>query len=253
MGIFDWLFGKSSNDSKQKKPKSASEEKVEKPIEEANKFFDKLKNPDKMSQEEIDKTFESALHENSLEENNGYLAHFPNITLPFNFKLTEKVRMANLEEVENYLETRFQIPEEEIKNILDNVVKDMIILKLKSDDLYSKYIINGIHTVKLVSDNKDDMFESFFEAIKNKFRSSLHATGYKIPESYEYKEGAKISKESSLNKIDYKWLHYKTEDNLGEFHTNEYVIKIIENNEFHMVTIGSSENLKIEDIFEDIG
>ena len=229
MGIFDWLFGKSSNDSKKKKPKSASEEKVDKPIEE-------------MSDDEVIE-----------EENNGYLAHFPNTTPPFNFKLTEKVRMANLAEVENYLETRFQTPKEEIKNILDDVVKDMIILKLKSDDLLSKYIINGIHTVKLASDNKDDMFESFFEAIKNKFRSSLHATGYKIPESYEYEEGEKISKESSLNKIDYKWLHYKTEDNLGVFHTNEYVIKIIENNEFHMVTIGSSENLKIEDIFEGIG
>jgi len=30
MGIFDWLFGKSSNDSKQKKPKSATEEWIEK-------------------------------------------------------------------------------------------------------------------------------------------------------------------------------------------------------------------------------
>ena len=193
------------------------------------------------------------------------------IDTPIKCEINKVVRFATDDEVKDHFESMGgEInSKEEIKTIR----KSMIILRYSHENSFVNDLRCPIYTIKL-NLNKSKEYDSTFETLKNAMiHSYIQRYGEEKVSSFVYKEGEVVCKDKkSLNKwkitghlsdeiidykykhIEYKWFRTTTEDEIGIIYNNLYLIRTIHKPvEYHALYINSEEDLRIEDIFEDLG
>lgn len=180
---------------------------------------------------------------------------------PFTFKLTSNARLANSEEIKISLEEKYskEIDQSEFSKFMEI----HLVLYYNTNTSLNQFHYAPIFSVKLENENDksfDDLYKMLQEFCIIKYREYFE----KEPEFLEgevYFDKSNNSKwkiegdltktltEHKFKNIEYKWFHTIWE---GE-HKNDYVLRFINNEEYHFISIKSDNDLRLEDIFEDIG
>ena len=228
MGILDWLFGKGTNkeiEKLEKKParkrsnkveygqkENEVKEKVEKPIEEmsddemieeANKFIDKLKNPDDMSQEELDNTFknifESSLNANSLDGEVIEKNNFNQQKNEFDGLSEDQIEIVKI--LIKWRSGWEEISDDELMTV--NLMKSLFAEKANIKDL-SDMDIEMLYKESLDETYPEEM-NNYREYYLKKKKSTKNSNKFEddIKESDEKIENSKSSKPDWMNNI--KW------------------------------------------------
>ncbi|WP_396137272.1 toxin-antitoxin system YwqK family antitoxin [Flavobacterium sp.] len=180
---------------------------------------------------------------------------------PFTFKLTSNARLATSEEIKITFEEKYS--KEFDKSELNKLMEFNLVLFYKVNTSLNQFHDEPIFSVKFETENVKS-FEDLFKMSKQ-FCIYKHLEFYeKEPEFLEGEvycdklnnskwkiEGdlTKTLTEHKFNNVEYKWFHTIWE---GE-HKNDYILKLINYDEYHFISIKSENDLRLEDIFEDIG
>ena len=199
-------------------------------------------------------------------------------TTPFTFKLISIVRVATLEENIQHFESIFQQKIDQTK--LADIMKVSSILRYNETTIFSQKHHAPITTLKLQKKKmeKEFPFEKTSALMKEIFLnndeyededefdemgtilSEGQVTFDKETQSNWKIEGdlKNVLKKHKFKNIEYKWF-YGTKRFPNEkmtyvkYHINSYLIRLLNYDEYISVTIQSENDLKLEDIFDDIG
>lgn len=180
---------------------------------------------------------------------------------PFTFKLTSNARLATSEEIKITFEEKYS--KEFDKSELNKLMEFHLVIFYKENTSLNQFYDEPIFSVKFETENVKS-FEDLFKMSKQ-FCINKHLEFYeKEPEflegevycdkfnNYKWKIEGDLTKtltEHKFNNVEYKWFHTIWE---GE-HKNDYILKLINYDEYHFISIKSENDLRLEDIFEDIG